>query len=226
MKQFIVGVLLTTILAAGLFSLYQSTRADAAAPAEPGAGEVAAPQTVAVDPDAVAEPVPAPEVAGALPEPLVIPEPVAGPATTAPLAAAPAAGALGQQGGRFGQQTNSTPGAPQVQAQTHMTTTLTESGTVQAVELTGLSLLTADGEPLWVQLGQSRFWQSQGVAFNVGDAVTVTGFFENGQFQAASVANDTTGQLLTLRDTTGRPLWAGGGRRGGSGQGGYRGGQG
>jgi hypothetical protein len=94
------------------------------------------------------------------------------------------------------------------------------------VDLTGLSLLTAAGEPLWVQLGQSRFWQSQGVTFSVGDEVTVTGFLENDQFQAISVANDTTGQLLTLRDTTGRPLWAGGGGQGGNGQGGYRGGQG
>ena len=58
--------------------------------------------------------------------------------------------------------------------------------------------------------GGGRFWQSQGVTLTVGDHVTVTGFYENGQYQAVSVTNDTTGQFLALRDEMGRPLWAGG----------------
>jgi hypothetical protein len=61
-----------------------------------------------------------------------------------------------------------------------------------------------------VQFGQSRYVSAQGVTFNAGDHLTVNGFEENGQFQAGTVVNDTTGQTLNLRDTTGRPLWAGG----------------
>lgn len=224
MKQFFVGMLVTIVLGAALFGLYQATQAEGtAAPAAESApaSELAAASAGLTAPEAIA----AAEVP-ALPEPAVA---VAAPLTTNTTVTG---NAYGQQaGGRFGQTTNTTPGTPQVQAQTHMTTTLVQSGTVQAVELTGLSLITSGGEPLWVQLGQSRFWQSQGVTFNVGDQVTVTGFEENGQFQAISVNNDSTGLLLTLRDASGRPLWAGGngnaGNTNGGGRGnGYRGGQG
>jgi hypothetical protein len=81
---------------------------------------------------------------------------------------------------------------------------------VQSFDGVGVSLTTDDGAPLWVQFGQSRYVAAQGVTFNVGDHVTATGFYENGQFQASTVVNNTTGQTLTLRDATGRPLWAGG----------------
>ena len=81
--------------------------------------------------------------------------------------------------------------------------------TVQAVELTGLSVLTDDGQPLWVQLGPNRFWTAS-IGFAVGDHVTVTGFTENGQWMAAVIVNDTTGQSFTLRSDTGQPLWTGG----------------
>jgi len=88
---------------------------------------------------------------------------------------------------------------------------------VQAVEVNGLSVLTADGQPLWIQLGPTHFWSGE-IAFSIGDTVSVTGFIENGQFMAAVIANDTSGQTFTLRSETGQPLWAGGSNgNGGSG---------
>ena len=84
------------------------------------------------------------------------------------------------------------------------------TGIVNSFDGVGVSLTTADGAPLWVQFGQSRYVTAQGVTFTAGDHITVNGFEENGQFQAGTVVNDTTGQTLNLRDTTGRPLWAGG----------------
>lgn len=227
MKQFFVGVLVTIILSAGLFSLYQATQAEGAeAPAaELAAAQAAAPAFAAEESAPVTAPETVIEAAQPLPEPAVEVE-AAAPAAADPLLTTAAAGtAYGQQAA------NITPGTPQLQAQTHMTTPLVQSGTVQAVELTGLSLLTSVGEPLWVQLGPSHFWSTQGVTFSAGDQVTMNGFVENDQFQAISVTNDTTGQQLTLRDETGRPLWAGGAGAGGNaGSGangnGYRGGQG
>jgi hypothetical protein len=112
----------------------------------------------------------------------------------------------GQSANGRGQTQNANPGTPQA----NVTTWVTVAGTVNSFDGVGVSLTTDDGAPLWVQFGQSRYVSAQGVAFNAGDHVTVNGFEENGQFQAGSVVNDTTGQTLNLRDTTGRPLWAGG----------------
>ena len=108
-----------------------------------------------------------------------------------------------------GQTTNPNPGTPQA----NITQTVTIAGVVQSFDGVGLSVITDDGAPLWVQLGQSRYVSAQGVTFTANDHITATGFYENGQFQAISVVNDTTGQTLTLRDASGRPLWAGGNGR-------------
>lgn len=105
-----------------------------------------------------------------------------------------------------GVTTNPNPGTPQA----NITQTVTIAGVVQSFDGVGLSLITDEGAPLWVQLGQSRYVSAQGAVYNAGDHVTATGFYENGQFQASVVVNDTTGQTLTLRDVSGRPLWAGG----------------
>ena len=117
----------------------------------------------------------------------------------------------GQQGngngsGGQGQAQNPNPGTPQA----NVTTWVTVAGTVNSFDGVGVSLTTDDGAPLWVQFGQSRYVSAQGVTFTAGDHLTVSGFEENGQFQAGTVVNNTTGQTLNLRDTTGRPLWAGG----------------
>jgi len=118
------------------------------------------------------------------------------------------------QSGR-GMATNPNPGTPQA----NITQTVTIAGVVQSFDGVGLSLITDDGAPLWVQLGQSRYVSAQGAVYTAGDHITATGFYENGQFQASVVVNDTTGQTLTLRDASGRPLWAGGGGAGGNGRG-------
>lgn len=115
-------------------------------------------------------------------------------------------GGQGQSANGQGQTTNSNPGTPQA----NVTTWLTVQGTVNSFAGVGVSLTTDEGAPLWVQFGQSRYVSAQGVTFTAGDHVTVNGFEENGQFQAGTVVNDTTGQTLNLRDTSGRPLWAGG----------------
>jgi hypothetical protein len=117
----------------------------------------------------------------------------------------------GQQGngngtGGQGQTQNPNPGTPQA----NVTDWVTVKGIVNSFDGVGVSLTTEEGAPLWVQFGQSRYVSAQGVTFNAGDYLTVNGFYENGQYQAGTVTNDTTGQTLNLRDTTGRPLWAGG----------------
>ena len=117
-------------------------------------------------------------------------------------------GARGQGQNASGQGQTQNPNRATPQA--NVTTWVTVKGTVNSFDGVGVSLTTDDGAPLWAQFGQSRYVSAQGVTFSAGDHLTVNGFEENGQFQAGTVLNDTTGQTLNLRDTTGRPLWAGG----------------
>ena len=46
-----------------------------------------------------------------------------------------------------------------------------------------------------------------------GDSVSLTGFYEDGDFEVGQIDDQTTGQTVSLRDESGRPLWAGRGRR-------------
>lgn len=72
--------------------------------------------------------------------------------------------------------------------------------------------MTADG-PLTVGTGPDYLGQ-QGFVLTVGDEVTLTGFYEDGQFKAVTITRTADGATITLRDPNGRPLWSGRGRRG------------
>jgi hypothetical protein len=115
-------------------------------------------------------------------------------------------GGQGQSANGQSQTQNPNPGTPQASVAEWVMV----KGTVNSFDGVGVSLTTDDGASLWVQFGQSRYVSAQGVTFTAGDHLTVNGFYENGQYQAGTVTNDTTGQTLNLRDSTGRPLWAGG----------------
>jgi len=84
----------------------------------------------------------------------------------------------------------------------------TLTGKVTAVD-GEVTVQTAGGEVL-VGMGQAAY--REGFALDVGDSVSVTGFYEDGEFKAGSVENLTTGETIVLRDETGRPVWAGQGR--------------
>lgn len=92
----------------------------------------------------------------------------------------------------------------------------TIEGTV--VETVELVIETMDGESVQVGLGPSSYRENQGFVLNVGDTVRVSGYWESEQadeFKAIQVENLSTGTQITLRDGSGRPLWAGQGQRSG-----------
>jgi hypothetical protein len=64
-----------------------------------------------------------------------------------------------------------------------------------------------EGRPL-------SFAAEQGFSLKVGDAVTVAGYDENGEFKIGKVTNLNSGVSIALRDASGRPGWAGRGGRG------------
>ena len=92
--------------------------------------------------------------------------------------------------------------------------------TVRTVEwetLTG-RVIVVDGEitiqtgtdKVLVGMGQAAYWKD--FVIEVGDEISVTGFYEDGEFKAGTVENLTTGGMIVLRDDGGRPMWAGNGR--------------
>jgi len=80
------------------------------------------------------------------------------------------------------------------------------------VETNELVIETASGERIQVGLGPSAYREAQGFVLQGGENVRVTGFWEDDEFKATELENQTTGQSIVLRDATGRPMWAGQGR--------------
>lgn len=100
---------------------------------------------------------------------------------------------------------------------------ITVEGTVTAVELSALSIRTADDDSSLVHLGPDSFWTTQGIVFEAGDQVEIVGFYEDEvNFGVGQITLLETGETLVLRDADGRPLWSGGLSNGGGN--GHRGG--
>ena len=85
------------------------------------------------------------------------------------------------------------------------------TGEVSSILPRGMVVTDADGRQIEIARRPWRFAQEQGFAPQVGDQVTLDGFYENGEFEAARLTNTTNGQIVYLRDDAGHPLWASGG---------------
>lgn len=68
-------------------------------------------------------------------------------------------------------------------------------------------MISFEGQPLCYAV-------SQGLALQVGDAVTLNGYEEDGEFKIGQVTSLSSGASITLHDASGRPGWSGGGCRG------------
>lgn len=90
---------------------------------------------------------------------------------------------------------------------------LTLSGQVSNFSANVFTLVTSDGQQIPVQLGSQNYVSGLGLTLQDGDAVTVVGFWETADtFTAGTLTLDASGEVISLRDDLGRPLWAGGGR--------------
>jgi hypothetical protein len=135
----------------------------------------------------------------------------------------------GQRGGGYGRghQNNAAPAAglnavPGTQqnspaptvGQTGVNEWAEISGVVVSADETALIVQTADGATVEIINRPWSFAVSQGFMAEASDQVTVTGFYEGDTFEAAQISDATSGESVSIRDDSGRPLWAGGGRRG------------
>lgn len=94
----------------------------------------------------------------------------------------------------------------------------TLEGIVLSIDDSQMTLLTEQGE---VEVADRawRFALEQGFMAEVGQRVRVSGYDENGEFAIAQMLNLSTQQQVVVREQSGRPMWAGGGQAGSSGQG-------
>lgn len=90
----------------------------------------------------------------------------------------------------------------------------TVQGTVMSATDDLVEIRTEAGEVIPFEGQPLRFAIGQGFALQVGDAVTLSGFDEEGEFKLSQVTSLGSGASITLRDASGRPGWAGQGRRG------------
>jgi hypothetical protein len=91
---------------------------------------------------------------------------------------------------------------------------LTLSAIVVSVDDSALVLQAEGGEQVSVENRPWWFAQEQGLVAQVGDQLTVVGFYEDGEFEVGQIQNLSSGQMVQIREEGGRPLWAGRGRRG------------
>jgi hypothetical protein len=86
-------------------------------------------------------------------------------------------------------------------------------------------VLSSAADDLWIiTLNDGTTFEIEGCALSfaielgfqasAGDQLRLTGFYENEDFKVGVIENLTTGEIVTLREESGRPLWAGGGRGG------------
>jgi hypothetical protein len=100
---------------------------------------------------------------------------------------------------------------------------LTSQGAFVSVDGNTVIVQSAAGQEIVVENRAWWFAQEQGFSAEVGDQLTLLGFYEDSvplassesRFEAGQISKVTTGQTVLIREIGGRPLWTGRGRRGG-----------
>jgi uncharacterized protein YdeI (BOF family) len=119
-------------------------------------------------------------------------------------------------GGYSGEGNAEAPGDGTGTGQAQVDEWLTLAGSVVSVDADELLVQTDDGQQILIDGRAKRFLDELGLTAQVGQRLQLTGFYEDGDFEVGTVENVSTGQTVQIRDENGRPLWAGGGRRGGT----------
>lgn len=78
-----------------------------------------------------------------------------------------------------------------------------------AVEVDNDLVLRTESGDVLVGLGPAHYREQAGFTIHIGDELEVSGFDEAEEFKAANVYDLTTGARITLRDSSGHPMWAG-----------------
>jgi len=89
---------------------------------------------------------------------------------------------------------------------------VTLQGTVESVSVDEALIAASTGETIILDGRAWSFAQEAGFSIQTGEEVSLTGFYEEGEFEIGLVEDLTSGQSIQLREQSGRPAWAGNGR--------------
>jgi hypothetical protein len=104
-------------------------------------------------------------------------------------------------------------GEPLELAQSIETDWVSIAASVISVNEDALVLEQDDGMELVIEGRAWRYAMESGFTTDIGHAVLVAGFYEDGEFKFGSVEDLTNGQSVVLREGSGKPSWSGQGRR-------------
>jgi len=91
----------------------------------------------------------------------------------------------------------------------HTRERLTLDGQATSVTTKELSIRLLDGQIVTISRRAWRYTQGYGFTAQAGDPLRVEGFFENATFEVTRITNLRNGQIVSLRDDKGHPLWSG-----------------
>lgn len=86
---------------------------------------------------------------------------------------------------------------------------LTINGTVESVSSYLVVIVLEDGTVFDLDGRTLSYITDMGFTLNVGDSVTMLGFYEDGLLEIGQITDLTTGESVTIRTDDGTPLWAG-----------------
>jgi len=113
----------------------------------------------------------------------------------------------GQQGGKNGSGIN------RVTADKEIKGIVSFAGVVTQVNEDLLMVLCEDGHEIVVENRAWWFAADAGFSAEVGDLISLNGFYETEEeFEVSYIENLTKGEEIQIREGNGRPLWAGSGR--------------
>ena len=104
-------------------------------------------------------------------------------------------------------------GAPQAQVDEWIML----EGVVADVQDEALMIELDGGGELIIEGRAWSFAQELGFDTQIGNQVLLAGFYEGDDFEVGRITDQSEGSEVVLRESSGRPLWAGNGRRGAQG---------
>jgi hypothetical protein len=125
---------------------------------------------------------------------------------------------FGQNAERQGSQDEEAPrlrGNEKIGAEDVVSEWISIFGTVLDVSEESILVQSDQGEELIIEGMTLRYAQEQGFSTRVGNQVRLTGFYDHDAYEIGEIVDLSTGLVVSIREESGRPHWAGGrGRRG------------
>lgn len=90
---------------------------------------------------------------------------------------------------------------------------ITLNGTVFSVDESALAVALGDGQIISLENRLWSFARDEGFATATSEEISLTGFYEGDVFEVGQINNLSNEAMVQIREESGRPLWAAGGRQ-------------